>query len=85
MTQIDGTWDMASLFVNAPGERSSRCYYGVNVQDRTGKPCIDFQFVECKWLDKPGGNPVPLTAGFIFGTSNLGHDKWNLKFQLNFN
>jgi len=84
----------------------------MNVYDtKSGKPCIQLQFVECSFRDGPAGDEVPLSLGFMFPTQvthtcwpalvlcslgdmpsdfdcascqTLGHDRWNLKFQLNY-
>ena len=76
-------WDLGSLFVGAITP-TSRCWDGMNVYDKSGKPCIELEFVECTFLDQPGGDEVPMTVGFIYPTKSLGHGKWNLKFQLNY-
>jgi len=83
-SKVDMAWDLASLFVGAI-DPSSRCWDGMNVYDtKSGKPCIQLQFVECSFRDGPAGDEVPLSLGFMFPTQTLGHDKWNLKFQLNY-
>ena len=110
-SKVDMAWDLASLFVSAI-DPASRCWDGMNVYDtKSGKPCIQLQFVECSFRDGPAGDEVPLSLGFMFPTQvthtcwpalvlcslgdmpsdfdcascqTLGHDKWNLKFQLNY-
>jgi hypothetical protein len=84
-SKIDMTWDLASLFVDAI-RPSSRCWDGMNVADtKSGRPCIEVQFVGCTFTDGAGGI-VPLTAGFMYPTQRLrgSADKWNLRFQLNY-